>query len=199
VRILSGKRPRRPAHPGFTDKLWDLIQRCWDQKPQLRPAISEVVCYLGTVIAVQDEPRHPMTSPLLLAFRRSYQALFHKRPGIELNGFGESLHSTKSGEWEKPLGIQNTPSSPHGPLRSAVIWLSNCGARFIRSRYGLLDNLLVECGATETGMTSLGLIATTLGTTPKPQETPPTSNQTERRPSVSLRPTALQCTCTFAT
>ena len=41
--IISGKRPPRPAHPTFTDGLWTLAQRCWDQKPHLRPQVLEVL------------------------------------------------------------------------------------------------------------------------------------------------------------
>ena len=40
--VLTGKRPSRPAHPSCTDGLWALIQRCWDQEPQLRPEAPEV-------------------------------------------------------------------------------------------------------------------------------------------------------------
>jgi hypothetical protein len=54
VRILAGKRPERPAHSSLTDDLWDLNQRCWDQEPQLRPRIAEVVCYLRTVLAIKE-------------------------------------------------------------------------------------------------------------------------------------------------
>ena len=53
--ILSGKRPERPAHPGLTDELWGLIQQCWDQEPQLRPGISEVVTCLQAALAAQED------------------------------------------------------------------------------------------------------------------------------------------------
>ena len=41
--VLRGDRPSRPAHPSFTDDLWALIQRCWDEDPGLRPDILEVL------------------------------------------------------------------------------------------------------------------------------------------------------------
>ena len=40
--IMAGKRPPRPTHQQFTDRLWTLVQRCWDQNPPSRPEISEV-------------------------------------------------------------------------------------------------------------------------------------------------------------
>ena len=40
--VLGGARPSRPIHPSFTDALWALIQRCWDQDPGSRPEILEV-------------------------------------------------------------------------------------------------------------------------------------------------------------
>lgn len=41
--LIEGERPPRPAHPSFTPELWELMQRCWDQNPYLRPEISEVL------------------------------------------------------------------------------------------------------------------------------------------------------------
>jgi hypothetical protein len=41
--IAQGKRPQRPTHPNFTEKLWTLMQCCWDQDPYLRPEISEIL------------------------------------------------------------------------------------------------------------------------------------------------------------
>ena len=41
--IMQGKRPPRPMHPAFTDDLWILMQRCWDDDPHLRPRVSEVL------------------------------------------------------------------------------------------------------------------------------------------------------------
>ena len=43
VAIMGGKRPQRPEHPAFTDELWTLIQRCWDQDPHSRPEVSEAL------------------------------------------------------------------------------------------------------------------------------------------------------------
>ena len=55
--IMSGKRPCRPNHPNFTDELWVLTQRCWDQDPQLRPEASEVLEVLGglRVLSFSDQ------------------------------------------------------------------------------------------------------------------------------------------------
>ena len=43
VAITQGRRPQRPAHPWFTGKLWRVINRCWKDKPQLRPEAAEVL------------------------------------------------------------------------------------------------------------------------------------------------------------
>ena len=40
--VLDGKRPPRPDHPSCTDRLWNLIQHCWNHDPQLRPKAKEV-------------------------------------------------------------------------------------------------------------------------------------------------------------
>ena len=41
--MIAGERPPRPTHQQFTDQLWTLMQRCWDQNPHSRPEVSEVV------------------------------------------------------------------------------------------------------------------------------------------------------------
>jgi hypothetical protein len=46
--ITQGRRPPRPTHPSFTENLWILMQRCWDQDPHLRPEVSEVLQVLLT-------------------------------------------------------------------------------------------------------------------------------------------------------
>lgn len=43
IAIMRGDRPPRPAHTACSNKLWELIQRCWDGMPHLRPDISEVL------------------------------------------------------------------------------------------------------------------------------------------------------------
>jgi serine/threonine protein kinase len=41
--IMGGDRPPRPTNPVCSDELWAMIQRCWNQKPHLRPEVSEVL------------------------------------------------------------------------------------------------------------------------------------------------------------
>ncbi|KAF9644327.1 kinase-like protein [Thelephora ganbajun] len=43
VHIIQGKRPLQPAHPTFTEDLWTLMQRCWDDESGLRPKAPEVL------------------------------------------------------------------------------------------------------------------------------------------------------------
>ena len=48
--IMRGDRPSRPTHPDFTDELWVLMQRCWDQDPRSRPDVSEVLQNLYSLL-----------------------------------------------------------------------------------------------------------------------------------------------------
>ena len=41
--IMQATRPPRPTHPDFTEDLWMLMQRCWNQDPKMRPNASEVL------------------------------------------------------------------------------------------------------------------------------------------------------------
>ena len=44
--ITQGKRPQRPMDDqgvGFSDGVWDIVQRCWTQNPGERPIIDDVV------------------------------------------------------------------------------------------------------------------------------------------------------------
>ena len=41
--IMAGERPERPNHPGFTEPLWALTQRCWGKDPRSRPKMKEVI------------------------------------------------------------------------------------------------------------------------------------------------------------
>ena len=52
VGILLGNRPARPTHPCLANDLWEMTERCWNQDPQHRPEISEVVLCLRAVISV---------------------------------------------------------------------------------------------------------------------------------------------------
>lgn len=49
VDILLGNRPERPKSQILTDDLWGLIELCWSQNPQDRPAISRVILRLRDV------------------------------------------------------------------------------------------------------------------------------------------------------
>ena len=41
--IMNGKRPNWPNHPDFTEKLWTLLQQCWEQEAKHRPQTQEVM------------------------------------------------------------------------------------------------------------------------------------------------------------
>lgn len=43
VGIMEGNHPPRPTSAALTDDTWGLMQRCWNQEPQLRPGIREVL------------------------------------------------------------------------------------------------------------------------------------------------------------
>lgn len=41
--ITQGKRPPRPTHPDVSKGLWELIERCWDDRPSSRPEAPNVL------------------------------------------------------------------------------------------------------------------------------------------------------------
>ncbi|KAF9646896.1 kinase-like protein [Thelephora ganbajun] len=55
--IMTGKTPERPDHPGFTDDLWELTQRCLKEVPSDRPHVEEILA------ALKDMGRNRTVSP----------------------------------------------------------------------------------------------------------------------------------------
>ena len=56
--MVEGVRPAKPENAsaiGFSDSLWDFVQRCWDGKIELRPKVAEVVTELEIAAADWDK------------------------------------------------------------------------------------------------------------------------------------------------
>ena len=50
--VVTGERPGKPQNAiGFSDPLWDFVQRCWDGDMKLRPKVAEVVTHLEEAVA----------------------------------------------------------------------------------------------------------------------------------------------------
>ena len=50
MHVVEGKRPERPQGVGeawFTDDVWEVLERCWTQRPESRPSIKDVLQCLG--------------------------------------------------------------------------------------------------------------------------------------------------------
>jgi hypothetical protein len=41
--VFRDERPPRPDHPEVTDRVWDVIERCWSRNPLNRMTAAEVV------------------------------------------------------------------------------------------------------------------------------------------------------------
>ena len=44
--MLSGRRPPRPNHPELSDRMWGMIEGCWESDPSRRKTIAEVIVTL---------------------------------------------------------------------------------------------------------------------------------------------------------
>lgn len=44
--LVSGDRPPRPRHPELSDRVWDVIEKCWHGDPSRRIPIEAVVAIL---------------------------------------------------------------------------------------------------------------------------------------------------------
>jgi serine/threonine protein kinase len=41
--VFRNNRPPRPVHPEVTDRVWNMIERCWNKDPFNRMSAAEVV------------------------------------------------------------------------------------------------------------------------------------------------------------
>ncbi|KAF9789475.1 kinase-like domain-containing protein [Thelephora terrestris] len=57
--IISGKRPPRPTHSGLTHEVWELMNRCWDQRQHHRPRMLEVLLVLDPLTQERTHPSGP--------------------------------------------------------------------------------------------------------------------------------------------
>ena len=57
--IISGKRPPRPTHSGLTHEVWELMNRCWDQRQHHRPRMLEVLLVLNPLTQERTHPSGP--------------------------------------------------------------------------------------------------------------------------------------------
>ena len=46
--MLEGSRPPRPDDPELSDRVWDMINLCWESTPSQRITIADVVYVLET-------------------------------------------------------------------------------------------------------------------------------------------------------
>jgi hypothetical protein len=44
--MSNGLRPARPNHPDLSDRVWDMIEGCWEGDPSQRKTITEAVAIL---------------------------------------------------------------------------------------------------------------------------------------------------------
>lgn len=57
LKMLGGSRPQRPTDGlvlGLTDEIWNMVCSCWQNKPEKRPDISEVLKCFATAVSTFD-------------------------------------------------------------------------------------------------------------------------------------------------
>lgn len=65
--VFNDKRPQRPINSerlGFTNEVWDVLQKCWEKKPSARPSIKDISACLKHAVRtwVVDVPAFMLAS-----------------------------------------------------------------------------------------------------------------------------------------
>ena len=88
VNVVEGKRPPKPENAsdiGFSDELWNFVERCWDEKLELRPKVTEVVSQLGRAAAAWNgvmAPHAPIENVVSETPEPISESLAHCKPHI---------------------------------------------------------------------------------------------------------------------
>ena len=65
IAIQNGERPRKPLNAeslGFSDRLWRLVVRCWDESPSVRPSAKVLLrCLRDAPPARVPPPEYPIS------------------------------------------------------------------------------------------------------------------------------------------
>lgn len=62
LKIVGGDRPEKPKAArslGFTDELWSMVERCWQESWDERPEAKEIVDYLESAAKAWDTRPSP--------------------------------------------------------------------------------------------------------------------------------------------
>ena len=60
--VVEGLRPKEPENAsaiGFSNSLWDFVQRCWSGNMELRPQVVDLVVHLGRAAREWNRPMPP--------------------------------------------------------------------------------------------------------------------------------------------
>ena len=64
--MLEGSRPPRPDDAQLSDRVWDIINSCWEKTPSQRITIADAVSILETELRqarYTSHSLHPLTLP----------------------------------------------------------------------------------------------------------------------------------------
>lgn len=119
VKVLSGERPERPKDPVVTDKLWALIQLCWERTPRRRPEITDVVSCLRGAMATRNNRQTNIGD----ANTRSVQPWWSSPSRVAPTGSNDDIPSSRLSLrhlWPRKLG-KITPQVRYDAHRASSI------------------------------------------------------------------------------
>ena len=120
--MIQGQRPKKPENApsiGFSDLLWDFVQRCWDGDMKLRPKVTEVATHLREAAANWDglmPPSVPAVNTVSSSKGEMSDTLAHREFEIFVlllyrssnNGTGGIFPSSSGGLLERTTESQTT-------------------------------------------------------------------------------------------
>ena len=107
IKIIEGERPPRPADPTLPDDVWELTQKCWDQKQRSRPEMKTVLQSLAPSL-LRSLYQFPKSS---LEFQVALNQFYDS---TERKGCIDRLHGAELKEFVNFLDDVRKPFKPLG-------------------------------------------------------------------------------------